>query len=86
MDRIGKMKASGFASGNNATMACGHCAMTGTFVKGFTRQLGYSEPVEATIGKCKGVGLLLGREDERRLLTHKEQVDRALHTEHQRSM
>lgn len=83
MDRIGKMKASGFASGNNATMACGNCAMTGTHVKGFTRQLGYDEPVVATLGKCTGVSLLLGRDDERRLLSHKEQTERAVYTEQQ---
>lgn len=86
MDRVGKGKVSGADPGNNTIMACTHCAMTGVYVKNFTRQLGYDEPIEASMGKCKGEFLRMGCNDERRLFSDQANVARAIHTEQQHDL
>lgn len=86
LDRVGKGKVSGADPGNNTIMACTHCAMTGVYVKNFTRQLGYSEPIEASMGKCQNEFLLMGRNDQRRLFSDQGNVERAIHTEKQHDL
>lgn len=76
-DRIGRLKMVAMKGGNNSRLCCHFCHMNGTRVGGCLRQLGYVENKPAKEGKCSGEILMVGQDDQRRLLNHVQQGARA---------
>lgn len=78
-DRVARMSYAGVAGGNNSRMACQWCCLNGSSVAGAVRPCGYVEEVLATQGKLAGEKILIGRDEERRQISHEEQEARAEH-------
>lgn len=76
-DRMGRIPMVAMQGGNNSRLACHFCHLNGVHVGGSVRQLGYVENKEAKCGKCKGQILIVGVDDDKRLLDHSQQHTRA---------